>query len=157
MTAKATTDKKKKTATKKPETKKATSKSASKTAQSGANKNVAKILEVHYHRFNGDYDGWGLHVWPTAGNAIAESMLTSWDNPLQYTSQDDFGGMINLELVEKEGQFGIINHQGHQKDLDLDIVINVAELKKAIYLVQGNPEVFTTKTAAKKAVKAAQA
>jgi hypothetical protein len=33
---------------------------------------------IHYHRADGDYAGWGLHLW---GDAIADGVATSWDAP----------------------------------------------------------------------------
>ncbi|MFN3983464.1 MAG: pullulanase-associated domain-containing protein, partial [Caldilinea sp.] len=38
---------------------------------------------IHYHRPDGEYDGWGLHVW---GAAAQE---TSWAEPLAPAGEDD--------------------------------------------------------------------
>ncbi|HEY9252124.1 MAG TPA: alpha-amylase family glycosyl hydrolase, partial [Nocardioides sp.] len=39
---------------------------------------------LHYHRADGDYDGWGLHTWTGAANP------TEWSNPLKPVKTDSY-------------------------------------------------------------------
>ncbi|WP_449348999.1 pullulanase-associated domain-containing protein [Streptomyces shaanxiensis] len=44
-----------------------------------------KKAVLHYHRADGDYEGWGLHTWTGAANP------TDWTKPLQPVARDSFG------------------------------------------------------------------
>lgn len=37
---------------------------------------------IYYRRQDNNYDGWGLHLFDSAGvNDLAEGVATNWDNP----------------------------------------------------------------------------
>ncbi|CAI7801489.1 unnamed protein product, partial [Closterium sp. NIES-54] len=46
------------------------------------------MLRVVYHRGDGDYNGWGLHVW---GDVEAE---TDWQHPLDSSPAAATGGVV---------------------------------------------------------------
>jgi hypothetical protein len=63
---------------------------------------------IHYHRADGNYAGWGLHLW---GDAIAEGVGTSWDAPRMPTRFDDFGAVFEIPLADPAASLNYIIHQ----------------------------------------------
>jgi hypothetical protein len=50
-------------------------------------------LKIHYHRDDGDYAGWGLHVWTLVPPKPAPPVVqeTAWASPLAQAGTDAFG------------------------------------------------------------------
>ncbi|GGM17718.1 1,4-alpha-glucan branching enzyme [Streptomyces fumigatiscleroticus] len=69
---------------------------------------------LHYHRADGDYDGWGLHVWTGAANP------TDWSKPLRPVKTDAYGAVFEVPLAEGATSLGYIIHKGDEKDLPTD-------------------------------------
>ncbi|MFG3098960.1 pullulanase-type alpha-1,6-glucosidase [Streptomyces sp. NPDC048182] len=69
---------------------------------------------LHYHRADGDYDGWGLHVWTGAANP------TDWAKPLPPTRTDSYGAVYEVPLTAGATSLGYILHKGDEKDLPTD-------------------------------------
>lgn len=65
---------------------------------------------LHYHRPDGQYAGWGLHVWGGAANP------TEWNNPLPPTGTDAFGVYWKVPLAEGAKGLNYIVHKGDEKD-----------------------------------------
>ncbi|MCZ9340672.1 hypothetical protein NGM37_23210, partial [Streptomyces sp. TRM76130] len=57
---------------------------------------------LHYHRADGDYDGWGLHVWSGAATP------TDWSKPLQPVRTDPYGAVFEVPLTEGAGSLSYI-------------------------------------------------
>jgi hypothetical protein len=88
------------------------------------------VVKIHYHRPDGSYDGWGLHVWESfqkaaeAGDEWAAKEMTdrplegvTWFKPVKPAGKDDFG--IYWEIPAKEfgnGRVNYIIHKGDKKD-----------------------------------------
>lgn len=70
-----------------------------------------KQAVIHYQRPDGNYDGWGLHVWAGSADVI------NWHVPLQPTGTDDFGIYFSVPLAEDATGLGYIIHKGDEKDL----------------------------------------
>jgi pullulanase-type alpha-1,6-glucosidase len=70
-------------------------------------------VTIHYNRPDGVYDGWGLHLW---GDAIDDSVSTSWDTPRPYDNIDAFGAYWNVPIVDATQQLNYILHKGGDKD-----------------------------------------
>jgi len=75
-------------------------------------------VTIHYHREDGDYTGWGLHLW---GDAIDPSEGTAWDNPKLPTGFDDYGAYWNILLNSANPDavtlpVNFIIHRGDDKD-----------------------------------------
>jgi alpha-amylase len=64
---------------------------------------------VHYHRTNGDYTDWGLHLW---GDAIADSVTAAvaWDKPWPWSTTDDFGVVFEIPLKDDTKAVNFIVH-----------------------------------------------
>ncbi|WP_377271861.1 pullulanase-type alpha-1,6-glucosidase [Peterkaempfera sp. SMS 1(5)a] len=69
---------------------------------------------IHYHRADGDYDGWGLHVWTGAATG------TDWGSPLQPVRKDAFGDVFEVPLADGATSLSYIVHNGDTKDLPSD-------------------------------------
>ena len=63
------------------------------------------IATLHYHRPDGAYEGWGLHVWGAAAEA------TSWAEPLAPAGEDDFGLFWHVPLADGSSELGFIIHR----------------------------------------------
>ena len=116
------------------------------------NRDFEKVtLNVHYYRFNNDYDEWDVWAWldPNHGG-----------NGYAFTGEDDFGKNTsivyeNVVNAKKEG-IGIIIRKPDwsAKDIEFDRFINLAYANNNgeinVYLVQSNPEiVFAAEDAVK--------
>ncbi len=64
---------------------------------------------LHYHRADGDYDGWGLHVWSGAANP------TDWARPVQPSKVDSFGAVYEVPLADGATSLSYILHKGDQR------------------------------------------
>ena len=64
---------------------------------------------VHYERTDGDYDGWGLHLF---GEAEADAVLAQvrWDRPWPYTSVDADGARFEIALKDDRRPVKFIVH-----------------------------------------------
>ena len=85
---------------------------------------VAAYTEVlfHYKRTDGNYTGWGLHLWNNdACDTLDASTLAglSWDKPLLPESIDPkYGAVFRLKLKEGHGTcINLIAHNGNDKAL----------------------------------------
>ena len=68
---------------------------------------------VHYNRPDGDYAGWGLHLW---GDAIADGVGTDWASPRPYDGIDTFGAYWNVPIKDATKPINFIIHKGDEKD-----------------------------------------
>lgn len=96
-------------------------------------------VNLHYHRYVGDYEGWNIWSWlPNKDGA-------SFD----FTGEDDFGKVATYKMsLEDETQIGFIVRQStaangwNQKDTPNDRFIDVTMAKDGIidiYVVQDDP------------------
>ncbi|WP_190188560.1 pullulanase-type alpha-1,6-glucosidase [Streptomyces minutiscleroticus] len=89
---------------------------------------------LHYHRADGDYDGWGLHVWGGAANP------TDWAKPLQPVKTDAYGAVFEVPLTEGATNLGYIIHKGDEKDLPSDRALDLKADGHEVWLVSGQEE-----------------
>ncbi|MGW5369143.1 pullulanase-type alpha-1,6-glucosidase [Streptomyces sp. NPDC004009] len=86
---------------------------------------------VHYHRADGDYDGWGLHVWTGAANP------TDWSNPLKPVKTDPYGAVFEVPLAEGATSLSYIIHKGDDKDLPTDQSLDLKADGHEVWLLNG--------------------
>ncbi|KOU55677.1 sulfonate ABC transporter ATP-binding protein [Streptomyces sp. MMG1533] len=86
---------------------------------------------LHYHRADGNYDGWGLHVWTGASNP------TDWSNPLKPVKTDSYGAVFEVPLAEGAGSLSYIIHKGDEKDLPTDQSLDLTANGHEVWLVNG--------------------
>ena len=84
-------------------------------------------VKVHYNRPDGQYTGWGLHVWQIndAGQYIADYPGVTFPQPLLMPAGTDAYGLYFLIEASKftargAAGFGFIVHQDNTKDPDGD-------------------------------------
>ncbi|SHH53219.1 type I pullulanase [Thermosipho atlanticus] len=95
---------------------------------------------VHYHRFDNNYDGWNLWIWPMKPVAMEGKAY-------QFTEKDDFGVVAKIVLDMDLEQVGIIVrlNEWQMKDVAKDRFIDIKNGKAEVWILQGVEEIYTTK------------
>ncbi|MFF1547706.1 pullulanase-type alpha-1,6-glucosidase [Streptomyces sp. NPDC058291] len=86
---------------------------------------------LHYHRADGDYDGWGLHVWTGAAGP------TEWSKPLQPARTDAYGAVFEVPLAAGATSLSYIVHKGDEKDLAADRSLDLTANGHEVWLLNG--------------------
>ena len=92
---------------------------------------------IHYSRADGDYEGWGLHLW----GDVAEATLAgiAWETPLQPARRDAFGLVFEVSLSATAESIGYIIHKGDEKDPDGDLGLDFATDGYEVWQREGAP------------------
>ena len=103
-------------------------------APDGANppQDTSKAV-LHYHRADGNYDGWGLHTWTGAASP------TDWSKPLQPVKTDAYGATYEVPLTEGATSLSYILHKGDEKDLPSDQSLDIASYGHEVWMLGGKP------------------
>ncbi|MFF2731476.1 pullulanase-type alpha-1,6-glucosidase [Streptomyces sp. NPDC058008] len=88
---------------------------------------------LHYHRADGDYDGWGLHTWTGA------AAPTDWAKPLQPVRTDAYGATFEVPLTDGATSLSYILHKGDEKDLPSDQSLDIASYGHEVWMLGGRP------------------
>ncbi len=90
-------------------------------------------LTFHYHRYDDDYTSWNIWVWEDGKDGEA----------VEFSSSDEFG-KIAFKVVSANAKIGFIVRQGNwaAKDVAADRFINVGEVDKDIWLIQGDAVIY---------------
>ncbi|CAM5384466.1 pullulanase OS=Streptomyces aurantiogriseus OX=66870 GN=GCM10010251_54740 PE=3 SV=1 [Streptomyces aurantiogriseus] len=86
---------------------------------------------LHYHRADGNYDGWGLHVWTGAAHP------TEWSNPLEPVKTDSYGAVFEVPLTDGATSLSYIIHKGDEKDLPADQSLDLSGNGHEVWLLSG--------------------
>ncbi|WP_460064826.1 pullulanase-type alpha-1,6-glucosidase [Streptomyces sp. YKOK-I1] len=86
---------------------------------------------LHYHRADGDYDGWGLHVWTGAAQP------TEWSGPLKPVRTDAYGAVFEVPLTDGATSLSYILHKGDDKDLPADQSLDLTANGHEVWLLNG--------------------
>ncbi|MGW2316836.1 pullulanase-type alpha-1,6-glucosidase [Streptomyces sp. NPDC001680] len=86
---------------------------------------------IHYHRADGNYDGWGLHVWTGAATP------TDWSKPLQPVKTDAYGAVFEVPLTAGATSLSYIVHKGDDKDLPTDQSLDLKSDGYEVWLLNG--------------------
>ncbi|MEU4007613.1 pullulanase-type alpha-1,6-glucosidase [Streptomyces pseudogriseolus] len=86
---------------------------------------------LHYHRADGNYDGWGLHTWTGAAHP------TDWAKPLEPVKTDSYGAVFEVPLAEGATSLSYILHKGDEKDLPTDQSLDLRANGHEVWLVSG--------------------
>ncbi|MFD6190436.1 pullulanase-type alpha-1,6-glucosidase [Streptomyces sp. NPDC060275] len=89
---------------------------------------------LHYQRADGNYDGWGLHVWGDAANP------TDWAKPLQPVRTDPYGAVFEVPLTEGASSVSYIVHKGDEKDLPTDQALDLKADGHEVWLLSGQED-----------------
>ncbi|MGI5483106.1 pullulanase-type alpha-1,6-glucosidase [Streptomyces lavendofoliae] len=87
---------------------------------------------IHYHRPDGNYDGWGLHTWTGAATP------TDWSKPLQPVRKDAFGLTFEVPLAPGATSLSYIVHKGDEKDVPADRSLDFGTYGKEVWLLTGD-------------------
>lgn len=98
---------------------------------------------IHYHRPEGDYDGWGLHLW---GDAVDEPGVT-WSDPKPFAGIDDFGAYVAIRLQDATQPVNYIIHKGNEKDTPSDRSFDPLAMPE-LWLVQGDADNYGSRAEA---------
>ncbi|WP_225830935.1 pullulanase-type alpha-1,6-glucosidase [Streptomyces sp. NK08204] len=96
---------------------------------------------IHYHRADGDYDGWGLHVWTGAANP------TDWSDPLKPVKTDAYGAVFEVPLTEGATSLSYIIHKGGEKDLATDQSLDLKANGHEVWLLNGQEKYLLPQSA----------
>ncbi|GAB3280282.1 hypothetical protein GCM10027589_07200 [Actinocorallia lasiicapitis] len=99
---------------------------------------------VHYQRADGDYTGWGLHLW---GDAIADGAATDWSAPRLPDGTDAFGAYWKIPLKSGDSPVNYIVHKGDAKDTG-DVSFTPSA-QPAAYVVSGDQTIHRSAAAAR--------
>ncbi|MGW5578796.1 pullulanase-type alpha-1,6-glucosidase [Micromonospora chokoriensis] len=88
---------------------------------------------IHYRRADGNYDGWGLHVWDGAADP------TEWSAPLKPIRTDAFGAVFRVPLAAGATGLNYIIHQGDTKDLPDDQRLDFPSVGREVWLLAATP------------------
>ncbi len=99
---------------------------------------------IHYHRPDGVYTGWGLHLW---GDAIDPSEGTEWATPKPPTGTDDYGPFWTVQLADPSQPLNFIIHKGDEKDPGPDQSFTPAE-EPAVWIQSGDTTIHPTRGSA---------
>ncbi|MGW1014178.1 pullulanase-type alpha-1,6-glucosidase, partial [Streptomyces termitum] len=105
----------------------------SETAPAPAPRDTTKAV-VHYKREDGNYDGWGLHLWTGAAQP------TDWSKPLLPARTDAYGAVYEIPLAEGATSLSYILHKGDEKDLPSDQSIDLAATGNEIWILAGQQQ-----------------
>ena len=103
---------------------------------------------VHYHRFDNNYTGWNLWMWPYEPQSLAGAAYN-------FSSSDSFGEVATAEIPGNNTEVGIIVRQGNwaAEDISSNRYINVTNGKAQVWLIQGDPTIYYSAQAATAAIK----
>ncbi|PZG11713.1 DUF3372 domain-containing protein [Micromonospora craterilacus] len=91
------------------------------------------VAVIHYRRPDGNYDGWGLHLWDGAASP------TDWARPMPPTRIDSFGAEFRVPLAEGATGLSYIVHKGDDKDLPQDQRLDFADAGREVWLLAATP------------------
>ncbi|MCX7707767.1 MAG: DUF3372 domain-containing protein, partial [Anaerolineae bacterium] len=103
---------------------------------------------IHYKRADGDYTGWGLHLW---GDAIDPTEATDWATPKPPTGTDAFGAYFEIKLKDPTKPLNFIVHKGDEKDVPPDRSYIPAQAHE-VWLLSGDVTVYKHQGAAERYV-----
>lgn len=123
------------------------------------------MVAIHYHRPDGKYDGWGVHLWESFekvqdGKVVSPKdksdqpiMGISWASPLMPTGKDGYGVYWQVKANEfRNGKYNYIIHKGDAKDCTKDSVWFSTQAN-TIFINQGDCTAFFSAEDATKARK----
>ncbi|MFJ7010792.1 alpha-amylase family glycosyl hydrolase [Streptomyces albogriseolus] len=92
---------------------------------------------LHYHRPDGDYEGWGLHAWTGAADP------PEWNDPVLPVRQDPFGLVFEVPLDDGAPSLSYILHKKEEKDIPDDEALDFTLYGHEVWRVAGDPTYLT--------------
>ncbi|TQJ46445.1 glycosidase [Streptomyces sp. SLBN-115] len=92
---------------------------------------------LHYHRPDGDYDGWGLHTWTGSANP------PEWNDPIPPVRRDSYGLVFEVPLKDKAVSLSYILHKKEEKDVPVDEALDFSLYGHEVWRVAGDSTYLT--------------
>jgi glycosidase len=92
---------------------------------------------LHYHRPDGDYEGWGLHTWTGSADP------PEWNEPIQPVREDSFGLVFEVRLNDGAASLSYILHKREEKDVPVDEALDFSLYGHEVWRVAGDPAYLT--------------
>jgi pullulanase-type alpha-1,6-glucosidase len=101
-------------------------------------------VSIHYGRPDGDYTGWGLHLW---GDGLSPGTATDWASPRPPDGTDAFGAFWHVPVADPGKPVNFIVHKGDAKDPGPDQSV-LPGVQGEAWIRSGEPIVHPTRAAA---------
>lgn len=97
-------------------------------------------IVVHYHRYDENYEGWNLWIWPV-------EPISQEGSAYKFDEKDEFGVKATIVLPLDLTKVGIIVRlrEWEMKDVAKDRFIEIENGYAEVWLMQGVEEIFRTK------------
>lgn len=102
-------------------------------------------VRLHYFRPDGNYTGWGLHLW---GDGYAGPAI-DWGKAAPFTGIDTYGAFWDI-AYKGTGGLNFIIHKGDEKDTPNDNEFKDAGQVKELWMVSSDANGYTSRLAAAK-------
>ena len=108
-------------------------------------------IEINYHRCDGKYDRWGVHLWKSPNMPLPD---IEWPNPMMPTGKNDFGVYWQVDEQEfstgAKMQVNYIIHKGDIKELGAKDMAFDGLQHKAIGVINGDRTIYFSREEALK-------
>lgn len=110
----------------------------------------AGMVAINYNRCDGNYDGWGVHLWKDPGIPLPD---VSWQKPMMPSGKTDFGVYWHVKADEfgSKVKVNYIIHKGDSKDQGGRDMFFDGMATKEIWVNNGDRKIYTSLEDAKKA------
>jgi len=107
-------------------------------------------LNIHYKRIDGNYSGWGVHLWndTTGIAAVASSTATTWTTPRPFDGVSGGWATVAIPLIASNANLNFIIHNGDAKSPMLNLHINRSTFGGDVWVVQDTATLVATQAAA---------
>jgi hypothetical protein len=100
-------------------------------------------VTIHYQRPDGDYEGWGLHLW---GDGIADDVATEWEQPRLADDTSEYGISWNVPIADAAQPLNFIIHRGEEKDPGPDQLL-LPQDDAEVWLMSGDETIYSQRCA----------
>lgn len=100
-------------------------------------------VRIHYRRSDGNYSGWGLHLW---GNAIDPSEATSWPNTKAFSGTDGYGVYADVAITDPNSAVDLLVHNNGSQDVGATSFVPAIDGYET-WLAQGATATFDSESA----------
>jgi len=98
-------------------------------------------IEINYHRADGNYQGWGVHLWKDPNMPLPD---IEWPNPMMPTGTSDFGVYWHVKADEFGSKIHVnyIIHKGDIKEQGGKDMAFDGRQYKAIWVLSGDRKIY---------------
>lgn len=108
-------------------------------ADEGAAARPANVFRLHFHRPDGLYKDWGLHLW---GEAPALEQPVDWGDPFPPTGTTPFGIYFDIPVHPGAEVLNFIVHAGPDKSVPADQSVRLDSGLREIWVIHGDASIY---------------